>query len=46
MSVAKKKPPVLKAKQKEETNKKALVWIIAAFVLIVAIMTALIIWNP
>jgi len=36
----KKKPPVLK-KQQEEVNKKALVWLGAAFVVIVAVLGVL-----
>ncbi|SFI26806.1 hypothetical protein SAMN02799624_00006 [Paenibacillus sp. UNC496MF] len=43
MSHARKKPPVMKTKQKEEVNKKALIWIGSVFVVIVAVMAVLLI---
>ncbi len=43
MSQAKKKPPIMKSKQKEEINKKALVWIGSIFALIVIVMAVLLI---
>jgi len=47
MSTARKKPPaVSRAKQKEQVNKKALVWIGVAFGAVVVVMAALLIWNP
>lgn len=42
MSAAKKKPPVTsRQKQKEQVNKKALIWIGAAFGAIVVVMAVL-----
>ncbi|GGD55211.1 hypothetical protein GCM10010911_11100 [Paenibacillus nasutitermitis] len=41
MSQAKKKPPILKSKPKDEVNKKALLWIGAVIVLIVVIVAVL-----
>lgn len=47
MSTAKKKAPVMpRAKQKEEGNKKALIWVGVAFAVVVVIMAVLLIWNP
>lgn len=43
MSQAKKKPPIMKSKHKEEINKKALVWIGSIFAVIVVIMAVLLI---
>lgn len=44
MSAAKRKPPVLKTKPKEEVNKKALVWIgVAAAVIVAAVAVLLIV---
>ncbi|MFC5653421.1 hypothetical protein ACFPYJ_30750 [Paenibacillus solisilvae] len=45
MSKAKKKPPMMKTKPKEEVNKKALLWIGSIFVAIVIVMTVLLILN-
>lgn len=42
MSTAKKKPPVMsRAKQKDQVNKKALIWIGVAFGVIVVVMATL-----
>jgi len=41
MSQTKKKPPILKTKEKETVNKKALIWIAASFVVLVALITVL-----
>ncbi|WP_170211425.1 hypothetical protein [Cohnella abietis] len=42
MSTARKKPPVTsRAKPKEQLNKKALIWIGVAFVVIVGVMATL-----
>jgi hypothetical protein len=42
MSTAKKKPPAFpRAKQKEQVNKKALIWIGVAFGVIVVVMATL-----
>jgi hypothetical protein len=42
MSTAKKKPPVMpRAKQNNQVNKKALIWIGVAFGVIVAVMATL-----
>jgi len=41
MSAAKKKPPVSRQKQKEQVNKKALIWIGAAIGVIIVIMALL-----
>jgi hypothetical protein len=43
MSATKKKPPVLKTKSRDTVNKKALVWLISAFGLIVVLMAVLLI---
>ncbi|MBM7563696.1 putative membrane protein YvbJ [Paenibacillus sacheonensis] len=43
MSQAKKRPPIMKSKQKEQINKKALVWIGSIFAVIVVIMAVLLI---
>lgn len=45
MSHVKKKPPVMKAKPKEEVNKKALIWIGSIFAGIVIVMAVLLISN-
>lgn len=46
MSNAKKKPPVLsRSKEKEQVNKKALIWIGAAFAVIVIVMAILLALN-
>ncbi|MGG1313933.1 MULTISPECIES: hypothetical protein [Cohnella] len=46
MSAPKKKPSALpRAKQKEEVNKKALIWIGAAFAAIVVVVGTLLILN-
>lgn len=45
MSQAKKKPPILKSKPKEEVNKKALVWIGSILLLIVVAMVILLILD-
>lgn len=45
MSQAKKKPPVLKSKPKEEVNKKALVWIGSILLVIVIAMVLLLIFD-
>ncbi|WP_192043551.1 hypothetical protein [Paenibacillus rhizovicinus] len=45
MSQAKKKPPIMKSKQKETVNKKALIWIGSIFVVIVIVMTVLLILD-
>jgi flagellar basal body-associated protein FliL len=47
MSATKKRAPVNpRAKQKEQVNKKALIWIGVIFVVVVAIVATLLIWNP
>jgi len=43
MSSARKKPPALKAKPKEEVNRKAIIWLAAAFGVIVVAMALLMI---
>ncbi|MFD0714055.1 hypothetical protein [Paenibacillus sp. GCM10027626] len=45
MSQTKRKPPVLKSKEKEEVNKKALVWIGASLVAIIALVTMLLLLD-
>jgi hypothetical protein len=46
MSTAKKRPPVLPhAKQKDQINKKALIWIGVAFGVIVVVMAILLSLN-
>jgi len=45
MSQTKKKPPILKAKEKETVNKKALIWIAASFVVLVALITVLLLLD-
>lgn len=45
MSQAKKKPPMMKTKPKEEVNKKALIWIGSIFIVIVIVMAILLILN-
>ncbi len=46
MSTTKKKPPVTpRAKQKEQVNKKALIWIGVAFGIIVVVMATLLALN-
>ncbi|WP_173275528.1 hypothetical protein [Paenibacillus sp. NEAU-GSW1] len=46
MSSAKRKPPALKTKPKEEVNKKAIVWIGAAIgVVVIAVAVLLIVSN-
>ncbi|MBB3109976.1 hypothetical protein FHS18_002039 [Paenibacillus phyllosphaerae] len=41
MSHPKKRPPTLKTKPKEQVNKKALVWIISSFAVLVILMAVL-----
>ncbi|WP_192043515.1 hypothetical protein [Paenibacillus lycopersici] len=43
MSQAKKKPPIMKSKSKEEVNKKALIWIGSVFVVVVIVIAVLLI---
>ncbi|WP_201755471.1 hypothetical protein [Paenibacillus glycinis] len=45
MSQAKKKPPIKKSTEKEQINKKALVWIGSIFVLIVIVIAVLLITD-
>ncbi|MFC5700402.1 hypothetical protein ACFPVX_03820 [Cohnella faecalis] len=46
MSTAKKKPPITsRAPHKEEVNKKALIWIGAAFVVVVGALATLLALN-
>ncbi|WP_156922547.1 hypothetical protein [Cohnella thermotolerans] len=44
-SAKKKRPPLPQAKQKEQVNKRALVWIVVAFVVIVAAVSTLLVLN-
>lgn len=43
--MAKKKPPVLQRRQKEEPNKKLMIWAGSVFVGIIVLMTVLLILN-
>jgi hypothetical protein len=43
--MAKKKPPTLGRKQKDEINKKALIWVVSVLGAIVLAMTMLLIFN-
>lgn len=45
MSTARKKPPTVRNKPKEEVNRKALIWIGSIFALIVIVMALLLIFN-
>ncbi len=48
MSATKKKPPTNPRahKQTEQVNKKAIVWLGVIFVVVIAAVAALLIWNP
>ncbi|MFF2481586.1 hypothetical protein [Paenibacillus sp. NPDC058071] len=46
MSTAKRKPPALKTKPKEEVNKKALVWAGSIVGIVVVAVAVLLIVNP
>lgn len=43
MSQAKKKPPIMKAKPNQETNKKALIWIGSILAVIIVVIAVLLI---
>ncbi|WP_314003230.1 hypothetical protein [uncultured Paenibacillus sp.] len=45
MSTARRKPPAMKRKPKEEVNKKALIWIGASIAAVVVAMALLLIFN-
>ncbi|XEC96504.1 hypothetical protein AB6A23_08170 [Paenibacillus tarimensis] len=45
MSAARKKPPALKPKSKEEINKKALMWLISSFGFIIIVVSLLLIFS-
>ncbi|WP_164821764.1 hypothetical protein [Paenibacillus koleovorans] len=46
MSTSKRKPNYLQRRQKEEVNKKALIWVGSIIGAIIVLMTVLLIWNP
>jgi hypothetical protein len=45
MSTTKKKPPITHKKQQDQINRKALIWIGAAFVVIVAAVAVMLALN-
>ncbi|MFC3345409.1 hypothetical protein [Paenibacillus abyssi] len=45
MSANRKRPPALRRKPNEEVNKKALIWLISSFGLIVIIVALLLIFS-
>jgi hypothetical protein len=45
MSTARRKPPTLKSKPKEEVNRKAIIWVGAALGIVVVAMALLIIFT-